>query len=83
MRDPLASHGCLLKIIFVMSQTFQKRAAEIADHAHNPKGALNEGADFLRGLDETERLCEFRRCKLQSFLCVLIIVLVSSISFCS
>jgi GINS complex subunit 3 len=38
-----------------MPQTFKKRAAEIADHAHNPKGAMGEGADFLRGLDETER----------------------------
>jgi GINS complex subunit 3 len=34
---------------------FRKRAADIADHAHNPRGALGEGADFLRGLDETER----------------------------
>lgn len=37
------------------SQTFRKRAAEIADHAHNPKGAMGEGAEFLRGLDEIER----------------------------
>lgn len=36
-------------------QTFKKRAAEIADHAHNPKGALGEGVEFLQGLDETER----------------------------
>lgn len=39
-------------------QTFKKRAAEIADHAHNPRGALGEGAEFLRGLDETERQCK-------------------------
>lgn len=39
-------------------QTFKKRAAEIADHAHNPRGALGEGADFLRGLDEMERQCQ-------------------------
>ena len=37
------------------TQTFKKRASEIADHAHNPRGALGEGAEFLRGLDETER----------------------------
>jgi len=37
------------------SQTFKKRAMEIADHAHNPQGALGDGAEFLRGLDETER----------------------------
>lgn len=41
----------------VAGQTFKKRAAEIADHAHNPRGALGEGADFLRGLDEMERQC--------------------------
>ncbi|KAI9821457.1 MAG: DNA replication protein [Thelocarpon impressellum] len=39
----------------VLLETFKVRAAEIADHAHNPRGALGEGADFLRGLDETER----------------------------
>lgn len=38
-------------------QTFKKRAAEIADHAHNPRGAVGEGVEFLRGLDETERQC--------------------------
>ncbi|MCJ1480908.1 DNA replication protein [Schaereria dolodes] len=39
----------------VLCETFKKRAAEIADHAHNVRGALGEGADFLRGLDEMER----------------------------
>lgn len=39
----------------VLIETFKKRAADIADHAHNHRGALGEGADFLRGLDETER----------------------------
>ena len=47
-----------------MQQAFQKRASEIADHAHNPRGALSDSAEFLRGLDETER---FRRSKLNSF----------------
>jgi GINS complex subunit 3 len=58
---------CLLRYVFLIdylgfsskahisSQTFKKRAADIADHAHNHRGALGEGADFLRGLDETER----------------------------
>ncbi len=41
----------------VFGQTFKQRAAEIADHAHNPRGALGEGAEFLRGLDEMERQC--------------------------
>jgi GINS complex subunit 3 len=40
-------------------QTFKKRAAEIADHAHNPKGALGDGVEFLQGLDETERQCKW------------------------
>ncbi|OKL59863.1 DNA replication complex GINS protein psf3 [Talaromyces atroroseus] len=39
----------------ILSDTFRKRAAEIADHAHNSRGALGEGVEFLRGLDETER----------------------------
>lgn len=38
-------------------QAFKKRAAEIADHAHNSRGAVGGGVDFLRGLDETERQC--------------------------
>jgi len=45
------------EVVDVLSETFKKRAAEIADHAHNPRGALGEGADFLRGLDEMERQC--------------------------
>ena len=44
-----------LVLIRVLSKTFKKRAAEIADHAHNPRGAKGDGVDFLRGLDETER----------------------------
>jgi GINS complex subunit 3 len=39
-------------------QTFKKRAAEIADHAHNSRGAVGDGVEFLRGLDETERQCK-------------------------
>lgn len=43
-------------------QSFKKRAKEIADQAHNPRGALGEGAEFLRGLDEEERQCEESVC---------------------
>lgn len=39
-------------------QTFKKRSAEIADHAHNTQGALGDGVEFLRGLDEMERQCK-------------------------
>lgn len=42
----------------ILSDSFKKRAKEIADQAHNPRGALGEGADFLRGLDEDERQCK-------------------------
>ena len=42
------------------SQAFKMRAAVIADQAHNPRGALGEGADFLRGLDENERQCKLK-----------------------
>ena len=35
------------------------RAAEIADHAHNPRGAMGDAIEFLRGLDETERRCKY------------------------
>lgn len=38
-------------------QSFKARAAVIADQAHNPRGALGEGAEFMRGLDESERQC--------------------------
>ncbi|ETN37731.1 uncharacterized protein HMPREF1541_07354 [Cyphellophora europaea CBS 101466] len=43
------------QIVEVLLKTFRQRAAEIADHAHNPRGALGEGQEFLRGLDEMER----------------------------
>jgi GINS complex subunit 3 len=39
----------------VLTDSFKKRAKEIADQAHNPRGALGDGAEFLRGLDEEER----------------------------
>lgn len=42
-------------MIDVLSDTFKARAAVIADQAHNPRGALGEGAEFMRGLDENER----------------------------
>jgi hypothetical protein len=40
-------------------KTFKQRAAEISDQALNSRSALGEGADFARGLDETERQREF------------------------
>ncbi|KAI9806150.1 MAG: DNA replication protein [Piccolia ochrophora] len=43
------------EIVDVLTETFKKRAAEISDQAHNPRGATGEGLEFLRTLDETER----------------------------
>lgn len=40
---------------FAGEQTFRARAAEIADHAHNTRGAVGDGVEFLRGLDDKER----------------------------
>ncbi|KAJ4404758.1 DNA replication protein [Didymella pomorum] len=42
-----------------MIETYKSRASVIADQAHNPRGALGEGADFMRGLDENERQREY------------------------
>ena len=42
----------------ILAESFKARAKVIADQAHNPRGALGEGADFLRGLDESERQCK-------------------------
>ncbi|KAF2137659.1 uncharacterized protein K452DRAFT_301833 [Aplosporella prunicola CBS 121167] len=39
----------------ILADSFKMRSKVIADQAHNPRGALGEGADFLRGLDENER----------------------------
>ncbi|KAI9741393.1 MAG: DNA replication protein [Cirrosporium novae-zelandiae] len=44
------------EVVDVLSETFKKRAAEIADHANNARGGgIAEGVEFLRGLDEMER----------------------------
>ncbi|KIV80453.1 hypothetical protein PV11_07951 [Exophiala sideris] len=42
-------------VLDTLLDTFKARASEIADQAHNPRGALGDGAEFLRGLDEIER----------------------------
>ncbi len=41
------------EIVDVLTETFKKRAAEIADHASNLRG-VREGVEFLRGLDVME-----------------------------
>jgi len=43
------------EMVEILTDTFKKRSAEIADQAHNSRSALGEGAEFMRGLDETER----------------------------
>lgn len=42
------------EIVDVLTDSFKTRAASIADHAHNLRGAQAEGQDFLRGLDQME-----------------------------
>ncbi|PWW77802.1 GINS complex, Psf3 component [Tuber magnatum] len=43
------------ELVDILSETFKKRAAGIADHAHNPQGVISSGGEFLKGLDENER----------------------------
>ncbi|KAG9623424.1 putative GINS complex subunit Psf3, partial [Aureobasidium melanogenum] len=43
------------EMVDILTNTFKQRAAEISDQALNSRSALGEGADFTRGLDETER----------------------------
>ncbi|EEH20975.2 DNA replication complex GINS protein psf3 [Paracoccidioides brasiliensis Pb03] len=43
------------EMVDVLMEAFKKRSMEIADHAYNSQGALGDGVEFLRGLDETER----------------------------
>jgi len=50
-------------------QTFKQRASTISDHASNPRGALGEGVEFLRGLDEMERGCMFSSTRLPDRAC--------------
>lgn len=52
----------------ILAETFKARAKVIADQAHNPRGALGEGADFLRGLDENERRCKCSTLRMQSLI---------------
>jgi len=49
------------ELLEVLTETFSKRAREIADQAGNTGGSMREGGEFLRGLDEDERMCEFTR----------------------
>ncbi|EMC98308.1 hypothetical protein BAUCODRAFT_32327 [Baudoinia panamericana UAMH 10762] len=47
------------EMVEVMTETFKQRALEIADKAQNTRSAQQsggDGTDFMRGLDETERL---------------------------
>ncbi|ORY83234.1 hypothetical protein BCR37DRAFT_379240 [Protomyces lactucae-debilis] len=48
-------------LLQVVLDTFRSRVAKMADHAHNPTGAMAEGLAFLKGLDDFERQL-FKRC---------------------
>lgn len=56
------------ELVDTLSDTFKKRAMEIADHAVNPRGALGEGTEFLMGLEESER-------QSKSYICLLSMLL--------
>lgn len=43
------------EMVDVLTDTFKKRAVEIADKAGNTRNVQSDGSDFIRGLDETER----------------------------
>jgi GINS complex subunit 3 len=45
-------------LLQVVLDTFKSRVAKMADHAHNPTGAMAEGLEFLKGLDDYERQCK-------------------------
>lgn len=43
------------ELVDVLLETWRTRAASIGDHANNSRGALGEGMEFMRGLDDAER----------------------------
>jgi GINS complex subunit 3 len=49
------------ELLDVLSESYGRRAREIADMAGGKggSGVGREGGEFLRGLDEDERACEF------------------------
>lgn len=56
-------------VLTSLVQTFKIRAAAIADYAHNARGNVGEGTDFLKGLDETERKRASRECRAAESVC--------------
>ncbi|KAM0716759.1 hypothetical protein Q7P37_008204 [Cladosporium fusiforme] len=43
------------ELVEILTETFKKRAIEIADKASNSRNLVSEGGDWMKGLDETER----------------------------
>ncbi|GAB7364043.1 hypothetical protein MBLNU230_g4599t2 [Neophaeotheca triangularis] len=48
------------ELVEVLTDTFRKRATEIADKAHNTRNTQGDGGAFITSLDETERQRESR-----------------------
>ncbi|EMR09954.1 hypothetical protein PNEG_01712 [Pneumocystis murina B123] len=44
------------ELVNILIETFKSRICFIADHAHNPHGALEEGVEFLRNLEDSEKM---------------------------
>ncbi|KTW25967.1 hypothetical protein T552_03241 [Pneumocystis carinii B80] len=44
------------ELVNILIETFKSRICFIADHAHNPHGMLEEGTEFLRNLEDTEKI---------------------------
>lgn len=43
------------ELVEILTETFKKRAVEIADKASNSRNLVSEGGEWMKGLDETER----------------------------
>ncbi|QSL65778.1 hypothetical protein MERGE_000056 [Pneumocystis wakefieldiae] len=49
------------ELVNILIETFKLRLCFIADHAHNPHSMVEERAEFLHNLDDTEKML-FRIC---------------------
>ena len=43
------------ELVEILTETFKKRAIEIADKASNSRNLVSEGGEWMKGLDEEER----------------------------
>lgn len=43
------------ELVEILTETFKKRAIDIADKASNSRNLVSEGGEWMKGLDEEER----------------------------